>query len=153
MAKKDRDIAGSAEDGARSRRTVQFKADLGTEDAAAYLEALAGALRDGRLVVQAASESIDVPVASRVRLDVAAKSSRNARRSSVELRLDWPRRVETPEQSISPGGAAEANGAAENDDVASAGDKPAKAATATSVQAEPESEGPASSAAAVPGSE
>jgi amphi-Trp domain-containing protein len=154
MAKKDRDAAGSSEDGVRSRRSVQFKTDLGTEDAAAYLEALAVALRDGRLLVQAARESIDVPVASRVRLDVEAKSSRGARKSSVELRLNWPKRPEAPEQSVSSVGASATVGAADNVDVAPAEEKsPSKAADPTSDQADPESASPASSPIAAPDSE
>lgn len=154
MAKKDRDTADSSEDGPQSRRSVQFKTDLGTEDAAAYLEALAGALREGRLVVQTASESLEVPVASRVRLDIAAKSSRNARKSSVELRLNWPKRSEAPDQSIAPAGASAADGAADNDDAAPADDKaPSKAADPTADQAEPESENPSSSPTAAAGSE
>jgi amphi-Trp domain-containing protein len=131
MAKKGRDAASSIEDGAQPRRLVQFKANLGTEDAAAFLEALAGALRGGRLVVQASNDNIDVPVASRVRLDVEAKSSRSARKSSVELRLNWPKRDETPEQ---PPVASAVNGAADDEEVAVA----APAVEGSTVSPEPE---------------
>jgi amphi-Trp domain-containing protein len=164
MAKKDRDESSAPEDGPRTRRSAQFTADLRTEDAAAYLEALARALRNSRLVVQTASESIDVRVASRVGLDLEAKSSRGGKKSSIDLRLNWTEPAETAKLSISSASAPAANGAAEaaqdddDDDmetVVSALDKAptVDAAIAESDDEEPESQGAASSLIGTPGTE
>lgn len=105
MAKKDRDESNSSEDAPRQRRSAQFTADLKTEDAATYLEALAQALRDTRIVVQTGNETLDVRVAPRLALGLEARSSRGAKKSSIELRLNWSEPYELPTLYISSGSA------------------------------------------------
>jgi len=164
MAKKDRDESSAAEDGPRTRRSAQFTADLRTEDAAAYLEALARALRDSRLVVQTASDSIDVRVAHRVGLDLEAKSSRSGKKSSIELRLDWTEPAETAKLFISSASApavkdivrADDDGDDNDDDmetvVSALGKAPTvEAAVAEPDEGEPESRNAASSRIRTPG--
>jgi amphi-Trp domain-containing protein len=106
MAKKDRDESNSSE-AVRRRRASHFMASLKTEDAAAYLEGLAQALRDNRLVVQTPDETLDVRVGSRVSLEIDARSSRGGRRSSVELKLDWAEPDDVSALSISSGSASD----------------------------------------------
>jgi amphi-Trp domain-containing protein len=129
MAKKDRTGSGDSE--APKRRSAQLAADLTTIDVATYLEALAGSLRQNRLNVQGEDEAMDVPVGSRAALRLKAKSSRRARRTSLDLRLDWRERPDKPIAVAEAGDGAQQI-AAEADDK-------------QTVTAEPESEAPQAS--------
>lgn len=119
MAKKDGD---STIKDASSRRAASFSAELDTAEAAAYLEGLARDLRNNRLVVRDGAESLDVAVAPRVELELEAKSARRGKKHSLRLRLNWSKRLETPE-SAEP---------ADEDDAAPPGEtaEPASEATA-----------------------
>lgn len=99
MAKKDRDTTKDAS----QRRAASFSAELDTAEAAAYLEGLARDLRNNRLVVRDGTESLDVAVASRVGLDLEAKSARGGKKHSLRLRLNWSKRLEAPESAEAPG--------------------------------------------------
>jgi amphi-Trp domain-containing protein len=99
MAKKDRD---STTKDASPRRAASFSAELDTAEAAAYLEGLARDLRNNRLVVRDGTESLDVAVASRVGLDLEAKSARGGKKHSLKLRLNWSKRFEAQGGEESP---------------------------------------------------
>jgi amphi-Trp domain-containing protein len=94
MAKKDRDATNSAENGSTKRRSARYTAELNLEDAAAYLETMARALRENRLLVQADEKTLETLVAPRLTMDVEAKASRGGRRTSVDLSLKWKRRYD-----------------------------------------------------------
>ena len=87
MEKKDRDRSGSTQD--PKQRSVRHKAELTNEDAAASLEAIARALREGRLVVPGEDEILGVPLPPQLAIDIKAKSSRGARKTSLDLSLKW----------------------------------------------------------------
>ncbi|HLG10991.1 MAG TPA: amphi-Trp domain-containing protein [Dehalococcoidia bacterium] len=94
MAKKARDESTSADNGSTKRRSARYTAEISIADAAAYLEAVAHALRENRLVVQADKKTLDALVAPRLTLDVAAKASRGGRRTSLDLSLRWKERYD-----------------------------------------------------------
>jgi amphi-Trp domain-containing protein len=89
MAKKDREKSPKQR---LERRSVSHSADLANADAAASLEVIARGLREGRLVVQGEDEILEVAVPPQLEIEVRAKSSRGARRTSLELSLTWKSR-------------------------------------------------------------
>ncbi|HWC30490.1 MAG TPA: amphi-Trp domain-containing protein [Dehalococcoidia bacterium] len=97
MAKKARDDSRYG-----SRQAARFTDDLDTEAAAAHLEAIAKALRDNRLIVEA-DETLDVLVGSRVLVDLKAQAKGGSGKASLEVSLRWNAPANPGTLSISSG--------------------------------------------------
>jgi amphi-Trp domain-containing protein len=69
--------------------SVKFEADLDRSDAAAYVEALAQALRDGALTIESGSESLAVTVGASVRFEIEARNDDEKSKTSVEIEVTW----------------------------------------------------------------
>ncbi len=94
LAKKDRDESGLLDVSSAKRRAARYTTEINIEDAAAYLEAIARALRENRLVVYTRERTLEAPVGPKLSLDVEAKTSRGGSKTSLELSLKWKERSE-----------------------------------------------------------
>lgn len=91
MAKKNRTEADRG-------TSVQYANVLPAEEVAAYLEALAGALRDQSILVQTNDETLEAAVGQSVVFDLEVKPGE--KKSSLRLRMRWEETPPEPELSI-----------------------------------------------------
>jgi amphi-Trp domain-containing protein len=94
MAKKNR--SERAESGKGT--SAQYANVLPAEEVAAYLEALASALRSESILVQTNDETLEAAVGQSVEFDLDVKPGE--KKSSLRLRLSWEEPQTEPELSI-----------------------------------------------------
>jgi amphi-Trp domain-containing protein len=94
MAKKDRKDQGEE---------AHYSAQHTAEEAAAYIDSLAAALRKGSVMVETNGESLQVSVGPTLTMDMRARTS-GGKKSSIRFRMTWSEPEEAPVLSISSSG-------------------------------------------------
>lgn len=88
------------EEAAPSSAKLRFKSTMAREEAAAYFEALVKGLKKGSIHFKQGDESVDLDLASFIKVDV--KASRKGSRETVAFELSW-RTDDGSELTIIPG--------------------------------------------------
>lgn len=84
-----------------SKRTLRARASIEPEQAAAYLETLAHALRAGGVTIRSAARSVALRMGDRIELELEA--GEEGRHSAVHLALRWQTPVPEERLDIVPG--------------------------------------------------
>jgi amphi-Trp domain-containing protein len=71
------------------KETLEFSGSVEPHAAAAYLEALARGLRDGRILIESGDKSLSLETASEISLELEAETNPDKAKSSVEIALSW----------------------------------------------------------------
>ena len=69
--------------------TLKYEAQLDRGDAAAYMEALAQALRGGELTIESGNRSLTVALGPALRFELEAEHDEGKGTTSVEIELTW----------------------------------------------------------------
>jgi amphi-Trp domain-containing protein len=92
------------------KESLEFSGTVEPHAAAAYLEALARGLRDGRILIESGDKSLSLEVSSDVSLEFEAETNLEKGKSSVDLSLSWraalPVKEEAPPSLLIASGAA-----------------------------------------------
>jgi amphi-Trp domain-containing protein len=81
------------------KQSVEFASNLEPHGVAAYLEALAVGLRDGRVLIESGDKTLNLEVAPTVGIELEAETSEKGKHS-IEIKLEW--RIEAPVVEIAP---------------------------------------------------
>jgi amphi-Trp domain-containing protein len=73
------------------KQTMSYHGSMRVEAAAAYLEALALALRDRHIALASEGEQLDIEVADDLLFDLKTKSTASKGKASLDLTLAWRR--------------------------------------------------------------